>query len=156
MLNVSSISDVSILAVRELSKHRPCARIATSFEVRTDLPRTVLHHLSPRPAPSASQPLYHTCPPSSPSSLPSPSSSAWLATVVALRCVVNSVKHPPPLLSLFSLPTAVVDRTCCAAFVATAVSPSHDWLEEVGCLVALRVGSEWASAPAILLAVTQL
>ena len=40
-------------------KHRTCARIATSFVLRADLPRTVLHCLPPRPAPCASLPLQH-------------------------------------------------------------------------------------------------
>ena len=87
----------------ERSKHQACARIATSFELPADPPNTVLHHLSPRPAPTASLIQYHNGQMSPPSSLPSPSSRLH-CLISYWRCVaLGTQQHPPPLLS-FCLP----------------------------------------------------
>ena len=71
------------------------------------------------------------------------------AVLNALRCVVNTIPTSP-------LHLVCLDLTCCAALATTAVPPSDDCLEEPVHLDALRLTSEWASSPAILLAVTQL
>ena len=73
------------------SQHETCAQHVMSFGLPADLLRSVLHHLPPRPAPSASLTQYPNCQPLLPPFLPSPSPS--------LRCVASRTKHAPPLSS---------------------------------------------------------
>ena len=110
------------------------------------LPRTVLHHLSPPRAPSASltQYLCRICQPSSPSVL------ACLASCVALRPEHNNIHLPPS-----SCPPRL-NLLCCFLRYSSSTK-RQEWLQELARRDdALRFGGERASASAILLAATQL
>lgn len=71
-------------------KHRTCARIATSSELRADPTHTLLHYLPRRPAPPASQPLSHIV--RHRRRLPCRQSARGYAAseLVGLRCVVDT------------------------------------------------------------------
>ena len=110
---------------------------AMSFaENLADLPRTAIHHLSPRPAPCAFLTHYHNCQPSSSSSSSLPLTkwrlrcSVVTTTITLGRAVKTRSAYPPRLAAVAGL-----DLTCCPAFAATAASPIDDWMGELARLM---------------------